>query len=204
MKKTIFLLCLALVSWGASAQHDHSKMGHSDMHSDMKKSEMHSKTKDKSTVPTSIKVEHSQSVTAIIANYLALKDALVVDNSKKAADAGKKLFDAIGKFDVASQSGSQQKELKDILEDAKENAEHISENGDKIDHQREHFEILGTDIKDLIVITGADRNLYQIYCPMYNSMEGGKWLSDSKEIKNPLLGSKMMKCGSVVQEISLK
>jgi hypothetical protein len=94
--------------------------------------------------------------------------------------------------------------LKDILDDAKENAEHISENGDKIDHQREHFEILGTDIKDLIVITGADRTLYQIYCPMFNNNKGGKWLNESNIVKNPLFGSKMSKCGSVTQVITVK
>jgi len=200
MKTTMIMLFLALVSWGASAQMDHSKMDHS-----MKgMTEMNSEMTDKSTVSTSIMVEKSTTVTSILDNYLALKNALVADDSKKAASSGKILFDALSKFNLSVQAASKQKELKDILEDAKENAEHISENGDKIDHQREHFEILGTDIRDLIVITGADRNLFQIYCPMYNNMEGGKWLCDSKEIKNPLLGSKMAKCGSVVQEIKLK
>jgi len=179
---------------------DHSKMDHS-----MKgMGEMNSKMAEKSAIPSTIKVEHSLSVTPIINNYLSLKDALVGDDGKKAALFGKMLFDVLGKYDISGQSTSQQKELEDILDDAKENAEHISENGDKIDHQREHFEILSTDIKDLIVIIGADRTLYQIYCPMFDNKKGGKWLSESNEVKNPLLGSKMMKCGSVVQEISLK
>jgi len=200
MKTTMIMLCLALVSWGASAQMDHSKMDHS-----MKgMTEMKSKMADKPDVSPSIKVGHSLSVTAIIDYYLALKDALVEDNSRKAASSGKILLDALGKFDLSSQPAPKQKELKDILDDAKENAEHISENGDKIDHQREHFEILGGDLKDLIVITGADRTLYQIYCPTYNNKKGGKWLSETKEVKNPLLGSKMSKCGNVIQEISVK
>lgn len=200
MRKVLIMLSLALVSWGVSAQMDHSKMDHS-----MKgMSEMNSKMADKSATSATIMVSHSQSVTPILNNYLALKNALAEDNGGKAASSGKMLFDAIEKFDISSQSASKQKELKDILDDAKENAEHISENGDKIDHQREHFEILGTDIKDLIVITGADRTLYQVYCPMYNNKKGGKWLSESNEVKNPLLGSKMMKCGNVVQTITVK
>ena len=200
MKTTMIMLFLALVSWGASAQMDHSKMDHSKNGMTEKKSNM----ADKTTNPASIMVEHSQSVTPIINNYLALENALVEDNGKKAASYGKLLFEALSKYDISSQSASKQKELKDILDDAKENAEHISENGNKIDHQREHFEILGTDIKDLIVITGADRTLYQIYCPMYDNNKGGKWLSESSEIKNPLFGSKMLKCGSVTQVISVK
>ncbi len=200
MRKIMILLCLALVSWGANAQHDHAKMNHTKGGQSM----MQSKMTGKMALSPAIKVERSQSATAIINNYLALKDALVEDNSKKAADAGKMLFDALSKFDLSAQSKPQQEELKDIIDDAKENTEHIVENSGKIDHQREHFEILGTDIKDLIVITGSDRNLYQLYCPMYNNHEGGKWLSESNKVKNPFLGRKMLNCGNVKQEITLK
>jgi len=200
MKKTMIVLFLALVSWGASAQMDHTKMGHSENgHSNME-----SKMTQKANVSPSIKVEHSLSVTAIINNYLALKDALVEDNGKKAAISGKMLLDVLGKFNLSSQSAPKQKELKDILDDAKENAEHISENGNKIDHQREHFEILSTDIRDLIIIVGADRTIYQIHCPMYNNNKGGNWLNESKDVKNPLLGTKMSKCGNVIQVITVK
>ncbi len=195
MKTTMMMLFLALVSWVANAQMDHSMKGMDNMKPKMA---------DKSTISPSIKIEHSLSVSAILDNYLALKNALVEDNAKNAANSGKMLFDALGKFNFSSQAASKQKDLKDIVDDAKENAEHISKSGGDVDHQREHFEILSTDIKDLIIITGADRNLYQIYCPMFDNKKGGKWLSESNEIKNPLLGSKMLKCGSVVQEISVK
>ena len=200
MKTTMILLCLALLSWRASAQMDQSTMNHSENSNSNKDS----KIVAQSTIINSITVGHSLSTTSIIDNYLALKNALAVDDAKKAAGSGKMLFDALGKFNVSTLPASKQKELKDILDDAKENAEHISVSGNKIDHQREHFEILGTDIKDLIIIVGADRTLYQIHCPMYNDNKGGKWLNETKEVKNPLLGSKMSKCGNVIQEISVK
>ena len=186
MRKTIILLSLALVSWGAFAQHDHSKMT------------------SKSAVQSSIKVAHSKSASTIIDNYLALKDALALDDSKNAAGLGKKLFDAFAKFDISAQAKQQQKELAEIIEDATEHAKHISENSKDIGHQREHFEILSKDIKDLVIITGSDRTLYQSFCPMYKNNKGGAWLSNSKEIKNPYFGSKMLKCGSVQQEITMK
>ena len=196
----MIMLFLALVSWGTSAQHDHSSMGSSgNSHSNIAP-----KMKEEPRVIPSVKVNQSLSVTSILDNYLALKDALVEDNSKKAASSGRMLFEALGKFDLSSQPESKQKELKDILDDAKENAEHISENGDKMDHQREHLEILSGDLKDLIVITGSDRTLYQLFCPMYNSNKGGKWLSTSDKIKNPFYGSKMLKCGRVLVEITAK
>lgn len=200
MKKTLILLSLTLISWGAFAQHEHAKMNHTENG----RSKMQSNMADKSAVLSPVKVERSEAVTAIITNYLALKDALVVDNSGKAADYGKRLFDAFKQFDISTQSKAHQKELTDIIEDAGEHAEHISKNSGNIEHQREHFETLSTDLKDLIVITGSDRNLYQSYCPMYNNREGAAWLSSSEVIKNPYLGSKMVKCGNVTQEITIQ
>lgn len=185
-EKTIILLSLALVSWGAFAQHDHSKMT------------------NKSMVQSSFKVEQSKSASAIIDNYLALKDALVQDDSKKAASIGKKLFDVFSKFDISTQAKQKQMELAEIIEDASEHVKHISENSKKIAHQREHFEVLSKDIKDMVIITGSDRTLYQTFFPMYNNNKGGAWLSNSKEIKKPYFGSKMLKCGSVQQKIKLK
>ncbi|QGY45840.1 DUF3347 domain-containing protein [Maribellus comscasis] len=196
MKKTMIMLILALVSWGANAQHDHSNMGHS--------TESHSKMANKSMEQSNVEVERSKSASAIIDNYLALKDALVADNSKKAANSGKMLFEAFEEFDISAQPKSEQKELGEIIEVAREHAEHISENDGNIEHQREHFEMLSTDVKDLVIITGTDRDLYQIFCPMYNNNEGGSWLSASSEIKNPFFGSKMLKCGSVQQNITVK
>lgn len=200
MKTITIVLFLALVSWGASAQHDHSSMGGpGNSHSNMVP-----KMKEEARVIPSIKVNHSLSVTSILDNYLSLKDALVDDNGKKAASSGKMLLDALGKFELSSQQASKQKELKEILDDAKENAEHISVNGNKIDHQREHFELLGGDIKDLIVITGSDRTLYQLFCSLYNNNKGGKWLSASDKVKNPFFGGEKKKCGRVLVEITVK
>ena len=87
------------------------------------------------------------------------------------------------------------------IKDAKNHGEHIAES--EIDHQREHFEALGKDMKDLIAFTGTDRKLYQQYCPMYNDHKGGMWLSASEEIRNPLFGSKMLQCGKVEEVINL-
>lgn len=186
MKKITLILSLVLVSWGAFAQHNHSKMN------------------NKNKVEASVKVDRSKSASAIIDNYLAMKDALVQEDSKGAAGFGKKLFDNFSKFDASGVAKQQQKEVAEIIEDATEHAKHISENSKDIAHQREHFEILSKDVKDLVIITGSDRTLYQAYCPMYNNNKGGAWLSTSKEIKNPYFGSKMMKCGSVQQEIAVK
>lgn len=93
------MLSLAIISWGANAQHDHSTMGHSDNDN----GKMDSKMTTNSSVQTSITVEHSKTITAILENYLKLKNELVEDNSKKASIEGNNLFDAFTKFDLSTQ-----------------------------------------------------------------------------------------------------
>jgi hypothetical protein len=160
------------------------------------------KTKD-DTVSTSgvVDAKVAASIKVIVEHYLKLKDALVNDNSKDAAAAGKELVAAIEKLDKNSLSPEQKKFYEDVEEDAKESAEHIGENAGKIDHQREHFDMLSIDMYDLVKEFGGGQVLYKIYCSMYNDKKGAFWLSESKTIKNPYYGKKMLTCGSVEEEI---
>jgi len=136
-------------------------------------------------------------VNDIITCYINLKNNLVKDDSKGAADNGKLLLASLNRFDTKTLNAEQKKEYLDIADDAKENAEHIGDNAGKLDHQREHFVLLSKDINDLIKTFGSHRKLYQDYCPMADEGKGAIWISEIKEIKNPYQGSKMLTCGSV-------
>ncbi len=135
---------------------------------------------------------------AILKDYFNLKDALVGDENDKAKMLGGTLAKSLGNLDKSTYSESQQKELIDIIEDATEHAEHISESD--IKHQREHFKILSKDITDMVAITGTATKLYEQFCPMYDG--GTAWLSTKEEVRNPYYGSKMLKCGKVQREIN--
>lgn len=137
--------------------------------------------------------------TLIVEDYLKLKNALVKDNKEAAAKIGESMVVALENFDASGFNAEQQKDLKDIIEDAKEHAEHIAKS--PIDHQREHFETLSKDMIDLVAITGTSKTLFQDFCPMYNNGKGGIWLSELKEIRNPYFGNKMLTCGSVQKVI---
>lgn len=134
----------------------------------------------------------------VLSDYMTLKDALVATNKDDAAKAGKNLESTLNGFNVSSYSIEQQKELIDIISDAKEHAEHIAKS--EIDHQREHFKALSNNIIDMVGITGTETKLFQQFCPMYD--KGSSWLSMSKDIKNPYYGSKMLTCGTVKKEIN--
>ncbi len=138
---------------------------------------------------------------AIVASYLQLKNALVEDNSKEAGIAAEAMLKAFKEFDASGYSVDEQKEIGEILENAIEQAEHISKNVDKMEHQREHLEVLSNDMVDFLAIVGSEMTLYQTRCPMYNKGKGGIWLSETEEIRNPFYGSKMLTCGAVQKEI---
>lgn len=199
MNKMMLMAVLAMVCWTAEAQNNSSQMSNMGNGQTMTNMTMQSEQDSQAKLT----VANSASLNVVIDNYLALKNALVTDNAKEAASSGKALLDALSQVDLLAQV-AQQGEVADIIEDAKEHAEHISENEADIEHQREHFSFLGTDMKDLIVIAGADRALYELHCPMYNNMAGADWISESSEVLNPFYGSKMLKCGSLQQEIALE
>lgn len=140
------------------------------------------------------------SIAPIVKDYLVLKNALIADNDKTAADAGKQLFATLKSIDMKTVPANKHKEYMDIADNAKENAEHIGDNAGKIDHQREHLASLSKDVSDLIAMFGTTQKLYQDYCPMYNDGNGAIWISETKAIKNPYYGSKMLNCGSVKKE----
>lgn len=168
------------------ADEDHSMMDHDngDGHHDGDKKEM--------------AMNGDGNSQAVLNDYFNLKDALVVDDNAKAKELGATLVTSLGNLDVSSTfSDAQRASLKDIVEDALEHAEHISESD--IDNQREHFKVLSKDLVDMVAITGTKNTLYQQFCPMYDG--GSAWLSMSKDIKNPYYGSKMLKCGEVQKEI---
>ena len=135
---------------------------------------------------------------AILNDYFNLKDALVNDDNSKAKELGNTMAQSFKTFDASNYSDNEQSELKDIVEDATEHAEHIGESD--IKHQREHFKILSKDVTDMVAITGTDKKLYEQFCPMYDG--GTAWLSTKEEVRNPYYGSQMLKCGKVQREIN--
>ena len=145
-------------------------------------------------------VAQNFSIAPIVKDYLVLKNALVADNDRAAANAGKQLFANLNKVDMKTIPANKHKEFMDIFENAKENAEHIGDNAGKIDHQREYLASLSKDVSDLIALFGTTQKLYQDYCPMYNDGKGAVWISEAKAIKNPYYGNQMLTCGSVKKE----
>lgn len=161
--------------------------------------DMHDEAKSEEIVATADQT--SFSIKETVNNYLTLKNALTKDDTRGAADAGNVLYATFNKVNSNSIDATLKAGYLDIAEDAKEHAEHIGNNSGKIEHQREHFVMLSKDMNDLIKTFGAGQKLYQDFCPMADDGKGAIWISETKEIKNPYLGSKMPKCGTIKKEL---
>ncbi|WP_152538614.1 DUF3347 domain-containing protein [Aquimarina macrocephali] len=95
------------------------------------------------------------------------------------------------------------KKLEAVIEDSEENVQLkavsklISLTKD-IKKQRDFFVTLTSEVEKLVgnaEITSGE--VYKQFCPMAFDGEGGYWLSDSEEVRNPYYGKGMLVCGSV-------
>ncbi|MXV37110.1 DUF3347 domain-containing protein [Flavobacteriaceae bacterium Ap0902] len=133
----------------------------------------------------------------VLSDYMTLKEALVETEEKTAATAAETLENSLNNYDLTAFNENKQSELQTLVADAKSHAQNIA-NGD-IEKQREEFEFLSANVRDMIEITGAGTKVYQQFCPMYGE-DGGIWLSTEENIRNPYFGEEMMTCGEIQKE----
>lgn len=200
MKKIIFICFAAAFVFSAcnsnsSNTEDHSKMSHPDS---MPMQDNAASDKDVKLVTatfSNIDPVVSAFIKSVIQNYIDVKNALTNGDESAAKSASDKMNSAMKGFDKSLLSAEQKKVYDDVEDDLKEHAEHIAKS--KIDHQRNHFSMMSEDVYNLVKAFGAGMTLYHDHCPMANDNKGAMWLSESKEIRNPYFGEKMMTCGSV-------
>lgn len=201
MKKLVFSIVIIAVIFGSCQSGDSSNTNNAEAPEQETGAMEHgegNEHKDMSGVNTDLE---NASVNDIIAGYLKIKNALTKDNSNDAASAGKELVTTIASMDATTFTDEQKKTVDEVMDDTRENAEHIGDNGGKLDHQREHFAMLSKDVDDLIKAFGTGQKLYQDFCPMYDGGKGAIWISETKDIKNPYYGSKMLSCGKMKKEL---
>jgi hypothetical protein len=191
MKKTLlFSIALTTVLWscGGKTEHNEEHEGHEMEHSSGVASDA-----------SQTSVSQNTSTSALIDSYLGVKDALVADDQAAAATKSQDLVASLKAIDIASSEDPE--ELERLQSETIRFAGNLAQ-GD-IASQRESFQALSVNMKEILKITGSDRTLYHQYCPMYKNNTGGMWLSASEDIKNPLFGSSMLTCGSVKDSITI-
>lgn len=71
-----------------------------------------------------------------------------------------------------------------------------------LERQRGFFVTFSTEVIALLSKHYLSEGQYYIqYCPMAKEGQGASWISDSREVRNPYFGDKMLHCGSIQQTV---
>lgn len=132
-------------------------------------------------------------ISAALKGYFDVKNALVDSNAETASTAADSLVEKLAAIDDTKMTSTQSAVWGKRSTALKKDASHIAKNKE-ISHQREHFETLSINMYAVIkAIAANSADVYLHYCPMKKA----SWLSESKEVKNPYFGKKMLDCGDV-------
>jgi tetratricopeptide (TPR) repeat protein len=184
----------------AHVRHDMSKMD--------KNTEGSPKTQTAPKMDSPASMDMSQTVdlkaqfAPVLSAYYGLKDALVADNAKLAAEKGKAMKTALRGVETKNWTAKQRTAYDAVAKKMDTDAEHIGDNAGKIDHQREHFITLSNNLTTLVkTLKVNSETTYSQFCPMANDGKGAFWLSKENKVKNPYYGKSMLTCGSVKETL---
>ena len=155
-------------------------------------------------VATFVTIAHEVTIDKLINDYLTLKNSLFKDNGDSARSSAKIFFHDLQEFKADGLTANEKKVWNQLSEKISYDAEHIKETSE-LEHQREHFVSLSSNMYKLLQgFSKRSIKLYYQFCPMANEGKGANWLSESEEINNPYMGSKMPKCGSTKDSLNIK
>jgi len=191
MKTTLMMLCLALVSGAAFAQHDHG--GGQGV-------PMHSKKEQETHLHRAAPVFQQQLADVFMAS-LHLKEAFVSSDTEKVLAIIPEIRNLIAKVDMTQLKDEALMDWMGYLKTLNESTDQISNSKD-LAVQRKAFASFSDALYKSIKMFGvAGMTAYYTYCPMANNNAGAYWLSNSKEIRNPYFGNEMLTCGKVKETL---
>ncbi|MFN4761708.1 DUF3347 domain-containing protein [Gillisia sp. Q332] len=115
-------------------------------------------------------------------HYIAIKSALVKTDAPMAQGHAKMMIGSIENTEANAE----------LVRAARD----ISTSND-VNKQREAFSQLTATMESLLNGAIESGEIYKQYCPMAFEGKGDSWFSNSKEIRNPYYGDKMLKCGRI-------
>lgn len=137
----------------------------------------------------------------VLQNYLKVKDAFVSSDAALAKAEAGNLRKVIKAVDAKMLTGPALNDWSNYSNNLEMSLSEIS-GTDDIEAQRTAFSTLSDNLYKSIKAYGlGTMTAYYEFCPMAFNDQGGYWLSDSKEIRNPYFGDKMLTCGRVTEEL---
>lgn len=189
MKKQFVVLSisLTLLHYGVEAQ-----VGHMAQNEQQKEK----------TIRQEADPEFQKQLGAVYKASLGLNEALVASDAQKVKNSIKPVQDAVDKVDGGLLKDKGKMDWTGYLNGIKDNLRAIQGSGNIAD-QRKHYAGFSDALYKSVKAFGIEgEKVYYQHCPMALNNLGAYWLSDSKEIRNPYFGSKMLTCGSVKETIN--
>lgn len=191
-----FAVLLAACS-GGKKEHDHEAM-ESDK-ADATKTEVMSASEIKTFVNVDASVKTQ--INGFLTDYFALNQSLIEDNQDRAKAAAKKLSETIGRFDMSKLMGEQMDFYHAQLAKLNQGLKGIAQSAD-IEETRMELATVSEGMYALVKAYHPNESeLYYQFCPMAKNGDGANWLSNTKEVINPYMGQRMLKCGKTQETL---
>ena len=162
-----------------------------------KVAEVTAEVKSFENVDASVKAQ----INGFLTDYFLLNQALIEDNQDGAKAAAKKLSETVSKFDMTKLIGEQMDFYHLQVAKLNQGLKGISVSADIEEIRLE----LATITEGMYALAKAyhpnESELYLQFCPMAKNGDGANWLSSTKEIINPYMGQRMLKCGSTKETL---
>ena len=146
-------------------------------------------------------MDFTMQLNSVFDQYIVLKDALVLGDAVKTKQAAQKVQQALAKVDMKLLKGDAHMQWMEILGNLDKQIKLIVSSA-KIEDQRKAFSGFSDQFYRAIKNFGLmGKTAYYQFCPMANNKKGAYWLSESKIIRNPYFGDKMMTCGETKETL---
>ncbi len=140
-------------------------------------------------------------INGFLTDYFALNQALIEDNQDGAKASAKKLAVTVSQFDMTKLMGEQMDFYHVQQAKFNQSLKGISESAD-IEEIRLELSTLSEAMFALVKAYHPNESeLYYQFCPMAKNGDGANWLSSTKQIINPYMGQRMLKCGSTAETL---
>lgn len=140
-------------------------------------------------------------INGFLSGYFAFNQALIEDNQDGAKDAARKLAALVEKFDMSKLQGEQMDFYHVQAAKLEQSLKGVEQSSD-IEETRIELSTVSDAMYALVkAYHPNDSELYYQFCPMAKNHAGANWLSSTKEIVNPYMGQRMLKCGNTQETI---
>ena len=152
------------------------------MQNEMHEGEMGSQMKGETGMDQTTAEFKDQATAAVYNHYIAVKTALVQTDAELAQDHAKQMIAELENTEANAEIVAAARKLATTVD---------------VNKQREAFSELTKSMGAILKGALKSGEIYKQYCPMAFEGKGDFWYSNSKEIRNPYFGDKMLKCGRV-------